>query len=104
MYYSIPGVLKASHNLEDVDYSDMTNLSHADSSYRSGQSRSQEEAEDDASKVSRRTRVSFECDPSLLMEDIMGDLEHELGDDQLLDLDAVVSMLGTGFFSTSHTQ
>jgi len=105
MYYSIPGVLKASHNLEDVDYSDMTNLSHADSSNRSGQSRSQEEAEDDASKVSRRTRVSFECHPSpSLLKDILGDLEHELGDDQLLDLDAVVSMLGTGFFSTSHTQ
>ena len=101
MYYSIPGVLKASLNLEDVDYSDITSRSrsHADSNPSSSPSQShprqEREAvsvEDDANKVSRRTRVSFECHPSVLMEDIMmNDLDQEFGD-ELPDLDEILSL------------
>jgi hypothetical protein len=94
MFYSIPGVLKASLNLKDVDYSDITSLSHADSSQRPSRPfRSQEQAgaEHDASKVSRRTRISFECHPSVLMEDFTDELEQEFGE-QLLDFD-IVSIL-----------
>lgn len=83
MYYSIPGVLKASLNFENVDYSDITNQSDAES----------HPAEDDASKVSRRTRISFESHPSVILEDMLNDLDEEFGD-LLHDLDDIVSMLG----------
>ena len=84
----------------DVDHSDIvTNTSrHADSHPpRPSQSDTEEEAAEqsegeDASKVSRRTRVSFECHPRVHMEDIMGELEDEF-DEELVDLDNVVSML-----------
>ena len=81
MYYSIPGVLKASLNFEDVDYSDIANQSNAES----------QTADDDASKVSRRTRVSFESHPSMLMEDMLDDLDDEFGD-ELPDLDEILSL------------
>ena len=99
MYYSIPEVLRASLNLEDVDYSDITSRSrsHADSDPSSGPSQQRQEheaavEEDDASKVSRRTRVSFERHPSALMEDMLDDLDQEFGD-ELLDLDDIISGL-----------
>jgi hypothetical protein len=97
MFYSIPGVLKASLNLTDVDYSDIPNLSHADSMHqhsRPSRSKQQHEAEasqHDANKVSRRTRISFECHPSVIMEDFAAELEQEFGE-RLLDFD-LVSML-----------
>jgi hypothetical protein len=115
MYYSIPGVLQASLNLEDVDYSDIASLSQAGSHPSSSRPtrRSQEEAEDDAaayddadanaSKVSRRTRVSFECHPNVLLEGVMDELEQEFGD-LLLDLDDIVSMLGSKSGSVSTMQ
>ena len=99
MYYSIPGVLKASLNLEDVDYSDITSRSrsrgdlHPSSSPSQSHPRQEREAtDDDASKVSRRTRVSFECHPSVLMEDMMDDLDVEFGD-EVPDLDEILSLL-----------
>ena len=99
MYYSIPEVLRASLNLEDVDYSDITSRSrsHADSDPSSSpsQQRQEQEAavEDDASKVSRRSRITFERHPSLLMEEMLGDLDQEFGGDELLDLDDILSRL-----------
>lgn len=105
MYYSIPAVHKASLLFTDVDYSDIvTNLSHAVShpprpsqSDDTGEEPAvQESGEEDASKVSRRTRVSFECHPWVHLEDIVGELEEEF-DEQLLDSDNVVSMLGRLF-------
>jgi len=102
MYYSIPGVLKASLILEDVDYSNISNISHADSWDRTSQPRLQEEAED-AIEVSRRTRVTFECHPSVILENIMDDLEQELREDQNLNFDyIIVSMLGSGSFERSQ--
>ena len=95
MYYSIPGVLKASFSLRDVDYSDITSLSrnNADSHGMSSTSRrsrkvertvtvqSSEETEEEedatTSKVTRRTCVSFECHPSVLMEDFINELDGE---------------------------
>ena len=99
MYYSIPEVLRASLNLEDVDYSDITgrSRSHADSdpSPSHPQQRQEQEAavEDDASKVSRRSRISFERHPSVLMEDMLDYLDQEFGGDELLDLDDIISRL-----------
>ena len=100
MYYSIPEVLRASLNLEDVDYSDITNRSRshaADSDPSSSPSQQRQEleaaVEDDASKVSRRSRISFERHPSALMEDMLDDLDQEFGGDELLDLDDILSTL-----------
>ena len=77
MYYSIPGVLKASLTLNDVDYSDVTSLSHADS----------QPAEDDSSKVLRRTRVSFESHASVVMEDMLAEFDQEFGGETIFDVD-----------------
>eukprot|EP00984_Skeletonema_dohrnii_P017664 scaffold8099_cov79-Skeletonema_dohrnii-CCMP3373.AAC.5 len=85
MYYSIPGVLQASLRHNDVNYSDIASLSHAHPS---------NQGEDDTSKVSRRTRFSFECHPGVLMEDLMGELGQELDDDLSLDYDDILSMFG----------
>jgi hypothetical protein len=63
-------------------------------------SQSQEGALDDASKVTRRTRVSFERHQSVLMEDLMDELEQEFGDlsiDSIDDNDIIESMLGRSF-------
>ena len=97
MYYSIPGVLKACLNLEDVDYSDIASPSrsqgdsHPSSPSQPGQEGEGEAVEDDAGNVSRRTRVSFECHPSVLMERMMDDLDEEFGD-ELPDIDEILSM------------
>jgi hypothetical protein len=91
MYYSIPGVLKAALNLKDVDYSDIKNLSHGHAdSHPSRPSQSQGKVKDDANKVTRRTRVSFESHPV-----VMDGLEQEFHDMLVnIDIDDFVSMLG----------
>jgi len=105
MYYSIPAVHKASLLFTDIDYSDIvTNNRHADShpprppqlDDTGEEPAVQESVEEDANKVSRRTRVSFECHPRVHLEDIVGELDEEF-DVQLLDSDNVVSMLGRLF-------
>ena len=88
MYYSIPGVLKASLNLKEVDYSNISSLSHVDSHPSSPQP--QEEVETDASKVSRKSRISFECHPSELLEELMDDLDGEF-DCEELDFEDILS-------------
>ena len=105
MYYSIPGVRKASILLKDVDYSDITSLGHSSSSSGSRRSSrqsetSQQEAVDhpsdgekDAIKVSRTSRVSFECHPCVLMEDFMTDLELEFDEEELSRLDDIVTLI-----------
>lgn len=99
MYYSIPGVRKAEITLKDVDYSDITSLGRSSSSSSSSarQSETQQEAaadadpsegeEDAAIKVSRTSRVSFECHPCVLMEDFITDLEQEFDEEELGRLD-----------------
>ena len=66
MYYSIPGVRKAKVLMEDID---MTNLIGAPVQAQVSQ------------KVSRKSRISFECHPDLFIEnylnDIMGGLDFE---------------------------
>ena len=97
MYYSIPEVHRASLYHRDVDYSDITSLSDSDDSRSSSRRQSesevaeeepteqpQAETAEDARKVSRRTRVSFECHPSVLLEDIMDEMEQGF-DEELLD-------------------
>ena len=104
MYYSIPGVRKASILLKDVDYTDITSLGHSSSSSGSSsrssrQSETQQEAVDpseggeDAIKVSRTSRVSFECHPCMLMEDFITDLEQEFDEEELGRLDDIVTLI-----------
>ena len=98
MFYSIPGVHKAEVLGKDVDYSDVTALALADND---GQP-SSDRQEDVEVKVSRRTRISFECHPSVLLEDLMldnatqdvgQDVLSMIGDDDDFDyLDDIVSM------------
>ena len=75
MYYSIPGVRKAKVLMEDID---MTNLIGAPA-----------RAPQVSQKVSRKSRISFECHPDLLFENFlnnMGGLDFE-DEDDLLDMD-----------------
>lgn len=98
MYYSIPGVLQASVRNNDVAYSDIASLGHNDSHPSSSPQQSQEQGEDDACKVSRRTRFSFECHPDVLL----ADLEQEMGD---LPLDSKLDdMLSILFGGTNSRQ
>ena len=97
MYYSIPGVRKAEITLKDVDYSDITSLGRSSSAR---QSETQQEAadpsegeEDAAIKVSRTSRVSFECHPCVLMEDFLTDLEQEFDEEELGRLDDIVTLI-----------
>ncbi|KAL3776282.1 hypothetical protein HJC23_003152 [Cyclotella cryptica] len=91
MYYSIPSLRSATLRGEDVNESAVLNLMP-----RRGSKRSETESQRDvASKrtVSRRTRISAECHPDLLMEDIFptGDFTSsfdklKLDDDDAFDL------------------
>ncbi len=94
MFYSIPGVLKASLTLNDVDYSDVTNLSHSDS----------QPSDDDSSKVSRRTRVSFESHPSVVMEEMLAEFDQEFGGERILDLQVedIISMFEKKSYSSGQ--
>mmetsp|Transcript_27721 Transcript_27721/g.59207 ORF Transcript_27721/g.59207 Transcript_27721/m.59207 type:complete len:169 (+) Transcript_27721:211-717(+) len=76
LYYSIPGVRAARVTLKDVDYSDMNALCHCVSSVSlmSQQPKRQAPA---TTQVARRSCVSFECHPSLLLEDILDDFSDD---------------------------
>jgi hypothetical protein len=114
MFYSIPGVHKASLRFQDVDFSNITNLGHAAADAVGDDSRasrmpnnSEGEEGDDAaarSKVSRRTRVSFEIHPAVLMmenEEIMGEWEQE----ETQDIhDDIISMFDLMFRRRSGQQ
>ena len=82
MYYSIPGVRKATVLMQDIDMANLgATLGHA----------VQDEAPQISQKVLRSTRVSFECHPDLLLVDLMNELEgldlENLGEEDLSDMD-----------------
>ena len=78
MFHSIPGVLKAELSLNDVDYSDIAALADTDVQAPNDHQR------ENRGKVSRKTRISYECHPSVLLEEMFDDLVdigQEGGDD-----------------------
>ena len=109
MYHSIPGVHKAELLHKDVDYSDIAALADTDAQQHSRAHQEEEttiETDADEAKVSRRTRITFECHPSVLLADLLDDflLLDDSGHDVLGmgsddDFDAIVSM-----FTTSSKQ
>ena len=82
MYYSIPGARKATVLMQNID---MANLGATPGH------EAQVEAPQASQKVSRSTRVSFECHPDLLLADLLNDLEgldlENLGEEDLSDMD-----------------
>ena len=58
LYYSIPGVREAEVSLQEVDFRKVVQA---------------------ATKVSRNTRVSFECHTSVVMDELFGDELDGLG-------------------------
>ena len=78
MYYSIPGVRKATVLMQDID---TANLGRA----------AQDEAPQALQKALRTTRISFECHPDLLLENMWNELEgldlENLGEEYLSDTD-----------------
>ena len=105
MFHSIPGVHKAELLHKDVDYSDIAALAEADAQHpRSHQAQEDTTAEEDKAKVSRRTRISFECHPDVILADMFDDdLEQEQepgqdvlgmgGDDDFEYFDVLLSMM-----------
>jgi hypothetical protein len=87
LYYSIPGVHKASLLMKEVDFSSVSSLAAtATSSSSCSSTRS--------STVSRRSCISTECHTSVIMEDLMNDMlddddsrEGEVDGDHLLVLE-----------------
>lgn len=79
MFNSIPGVLKAERLLRDVDYSDIAALADTDVQAPNDHQR------ENRGKVSRKTRISYECHPSsVMLEEMFDDLVdigQEDGDD-----------------------
>ena len=68
MYYSIPGARKATVLMRDIDLSNLIGAGQA----------VQGETPQASQKVSRSTRISFECHPDLLLNDFHGlDSEDE---------------------------
>jgi len=85
MYYSIPEIHKAAILHNDVDYSDITALADADLQHPRA-SQQWETTEMTETKVSRRTRVSVECQPDLFMEGLLDGLEQDLGWQDLFEV------------------
>ena len=85
MFHSIPGVHKAELLHKDVDYTDIAALAQADAQQpRSPQAQEDDTSAEDEAKVSRRTRISFECHPNMILDDMFDDdSEQELGQDVL---------------------
>jgi len=61
MYYSIPGARKATVLMQDLDLSNLIGARQA----------VQDETPQASQKVSRSTRISFECHPDLLLADML---------------------------------
>ena len=61
MYYSIPGARKATVLMQDLDLSNLIGAGQA----------VQDETPQASPKVSRRSRISFECHPDLLLADML---------------------------------
>lgn len=91
LYYSIPGVRAAKVALKDVDHSDVDALCRAMSN--ASVTKSQPPLAG-STRVARRSCVSFECHASVLMEDVLVELD-DLSDDELLfsDEDELLAFL-----------
>ena len=64
MYYSIPGVRNATMLMRDIDISSLgASAAHSRST--------------PVNKVTRNSRISFECSPDLIIGDILSDNEDE---------------------------
>ena len=82
LYYSIPGARFARAALKDVDHSDINSLCQSVSNVSLGLD-STKGKEPMSTTFSRRTRVSFECHSSIIMEDLL----DEFSDDEFSFLD-----------------
>ena len=84
MYYSIPEVRTAKMLMRDID---VTDLGVSGQAVQDGQ----EEAPRVSQKVSRSSRISFECHPDLLFENMWNDIDDDLhlveDEEDLLDME-----------------
>ena len=71
MYYSIPGIHRAAINLEEIDHSSENALCQGQVHCRRHSSPA--ELERPATRIPRRTIISFEAHPCLLLEDLLKD-------------------------------
>ncbi|KAL7471971.1 hypothetical protein ACHAXS_012288 [Conticribra weissflogii] len=78
MYYSIPQVWEAEIFLQDFDVSKLNQPTRRIHNATGEQGT-------DSTEVSRRSRISFECHPDMIMETGFGGVD--IGDDNQMDLD-----------------
>ena len=88
LYYSIPGVRRASLLGRDVDTSDLVTSGMARNCI-SCPARLEQDKAQQTQTVTRRSCISFECHPDLLLEDMLDDTDDDFavedGDEDLLD-------------------
>ena len=72
MYYSVPGIHRATMALKDVNFSDKAALCNSQANGQVSLKTRRPLLRSETS-VSRRSRVSFEAHPSLLLDDILFD-------------------------------
>lgn len=82
-YYSIPGVLAAKMTLKRVDYTSVQALCQG-ARHASSISEESKRRQTARTQVDRRSRVSFECHPSVLLEEdvLLGDLSYDESSDE----------------------
>ena len=90
MYYSIPGVRNAEMQMKDIDLSNLRNCLSCPARMQTVQATS-------ISKVERSTRISYECHPDLLLEELLNeDGSNSIGSDDGANdpLDDLMKMYG----------
>lgn len=97
MYYSVPGLRRAALLLEDVDYADTAALCRGDRTCQAAR-RNSAPAGCSAPKaplktsIERRTSISTEVHPSLLLDDLLEQLDmEEFAGHELMDVDTTQS-------------
>ena len=84
LYYSIPGVRRASLRLEDIDTSKLLEDDQPQPRRSSCPARVESRP---STTVKRCTRVSFECHTDVLLEDMLGKLEEKFSQQDLQKID-----------------
>ena len=101
MYYSIPGVRISKMLMKDVDTSDLSASSTIKRSCFSSPSRLETVQGKAQETVVRKSCISFECHPDLLLDDEFSMNEHDAFDEDV-DLEDPLELLLSKYGSSSH--
>ena len=92
MYYSIPGVRKASMHLQDIDHSNTEALCNPEVQTSCSTFSRANKRPKRSTVITRRTGISYEAHPDALLEGLSNELE-DLSEDEVKSLDCWESEL-----------